>query len=86
VPEETAPVQTHPIRDLFRKCNLTCWAHHNQYTCGTFVSEARFIFGSCRNFFGESCPASPPAVYAPGGYPGGVFGPGYDSGDCPFCH
>lgn len=89
VPEPTAPKQTHPVRDCLRNLNFTCWAHHNQLTCGSLVSELRFAFGSCRAWYGEQCPASPPAVPAPAGYPASIFGPGYAPGSgatCPNCH
>ena len=41
---------THPLEPC------TCWTHYNSdYSCGTLRSEAAFIFGGCRSFFGEPC-------------------------------
>ncbi|HVS37042.1 MAG TPA: hypothetical protein VMS17_15890 [Gemmataceae bacterium] len=37
-----------------------CWASHNGYSCGSLQSEGTFIFGSCRQFFGDPCLKGPP--------------------------
>jgi hypothetical protein len=47
-----------------RRCG--CWASINGFSCGSWESEAAFMFGSCRNFFGEPCAKGPP----PPAYPG----------------
>jgi hypothetical protein len=39
---------------------LCCASSHNQPTCGNLHSELTFIFGSCRQFFGEPCLPPPP--------------------------
>jgi hypothetical protein len=39
-----------------------CWAHHNLMGCGSFASEMRYIFGSCRAFFGSCCFKEQPAL------------------------
>lgn len=36
-----------------------CYANHNDFGCGSFTSDAVFIFGSCRAFFGRSCNKRP---------------------------
>jgi len=45
-----------------------CWANFNGYSCGSWESEAAFIFGSSRNFFGEPCAKGPPPPAYPGEY------------------
>lgn len=42
-----------------------CWSHHNSAGCGSLLSETKFIFGSCRTFFGEPCQKGPPASPIP---------------------
>ena len=72
------PNQPHPVlHALHIPVPLGCWASHNGYSCGSARSEAVFIFGSCRQFFGEPClkgppppPWSPAANYPPGGVDG----------------
>jgi hypothetical protein len=63
-----------------------CWSHHNSYTCGSLKSELTFVFGSCREFFGEPCLPGPPQPPMPPGYgpppsylpqPGYAMPPGY---------
>jgi hypothetical protein len=40
-----------------------CWQHHScDFSCSTFHSEFTFVFGSCREFFGEPCLKEPPRV------------------------
>jgi hypothetical protein len=62
-----------PVADFFRKINIGCWSHHNCYTCGTLVSEGRFIFGSCKAFYGEACMRGPRDLPVPIGMYG--YGP-----------
>jgi hypothetical protein len=47
-----------PIRDWL--ASHGCWADINTLGCGSLRQELRFIFGSCREFFGESCQPNPP--------------------------
>jgi hypothetical protein len=60
-----AEAQQHPfgqgIKDYFQKHGWCCYSSHNSFTCGTLKSECIFIFGSCRDFFGEPCLKGPPA-------------------------
>jgi hypothetical protein len=51
----------HPLHDYFAGHEqVGCWAHHNMFGCSSFHSEATFIFGSCRAFFGQQCLKEPP--------------------------
>jgi len=88
-----------PIVDAVHDCmhakGVGCWSHHNSYTCGSWKSECTFVFGSCREFFGEPClpgPPAPPAVPGGGPFqgPGGGSSAGYGAaqqrrGGCPSC-
>ena len=57
IPEPPPP--RGPVHRLLNKCGLDCWAHHTQMGCGSFHSEMRFMFGSCRTFFSERCIPNP---------------------------
>jgi hypothetical protein len=68
---------------------LGCYAHHNDYSCGSLHSEWTFLFGSCRQFYGERCLKAPPLSPVPGydpatftftppGSPGPVYAPSLD--------
>lgn len=80
------PNKPHPIlKALHVPLPLTCWASHNGVGCGSFRSESVFLFGSCRQFFGQPClNGPPPAVGAqsriPPGTPGGGPGDGPAAG------
>jgi hypothetical protein len=81
-----------PIADSVHDCmhahGVGCWSHHNSYTCGSWKSECTFIFGSCREFFGEPClPGPPPPPYVAGGYaPPPGYGPAVPQrSGCPSC-
>ena len=87
------PGGPHSLRERIgahiRKClaanvPLFCWAHHNGLGCGNIDSECKFIFGSCRTFYGEPCFRGPPPPPVPPGYPYGVGAPGGPGGrgDC----
>lgn len=74
------PAKQHPLLDRLhahrwfdrsRTHPWSCWAHHNDPTCGSLKADCAFIFGSCRTFFGESCrqgPAPLPLPYGSNGY------------------
>lgn len=49
-----------PVQRSLNSHGLGCWSHHTQMGCGSFCSEFRFIFGSCRSFFGDRCIPNPP--------------------------
>ena len=61
-----------PVRDWIHDClhkqGFCCWSHHNAYTCGSVKSELVFIFGPCKEFFGEPCLPGPPQPPYPLGY------------------
>ena len=45
----------HPLK------GCECYTHNNSdYKCGSWRSEATFVFGGCRSFFGEPCFNGPP--------------------------
>src|SRR5437879_1093800 len=55
------PAKPHPVLHLLHvPLPLTCWASHNGYGCGSWRSQATFVFGSCRDFFGQPCLNGPP--------------------------
>jgi hypothetical protein len=67
-PEYVEPSQPErgPLRRLWHNCctgtkefmqrqGFCCWDTHNSVGCGSMHADLTFIFGSCRQFFGESC-------------------------------
>jgi hypothetical protein len=61
VGESPLPHHSHPVRDAMEShLPLGCWTHHNMFGCGSCRSDATFIFGSCRAFFGQQCLKEPP--------------------------
>jgi hypothetical protein len=60
------PNQPHPVlRLLHVPLPVACWASHNGFSCGSTRSEATFLWGSCRQFFGEPCLQGPPPAWSP---------------------
>jgi hypothetical protein len=57
-----------PWRCCLARHGMGCWAHHDEFGCDSFCSEARFIFGSCRAYFGFNCSPGPPYIPTPPGY------------------
>lgn len=57
---------------------LACYGNFNDYSCGSIHSELTFLFGSCRQFFGERCLKGPPPYPVPGFDPvaAGIESPG----------
>jgi hypothetical protein len=47
------------LRRLLNRHGLCCQGSHDSPTCGSLHSELTFIFGSCRQFFGEPCLVPP---------------------------
>src|SRR5262249_33579948 len=43
------------VHGCLNRFGLCCWPHHNAFLCSSGKSEKPFIFGSCRDFFGETC-------------------------------
>jgi hypothetical protein len=69
-PVDNSPSPT-PLRDYYRYGRpLGCWASFNGYSCTSLPATWTFMFGSCRDFFGEPClkgpPPSPLPPYAEG--------------------
>jgi hypothetical protein len=56
-----------PVRDWWTNGRpLCCWSTFNSYTCGSLSSHLHFIFGSCREFYGEPClKGAPPSPLPP---------------------
>lgn len=54
-----------PLRGLFNRAGVCCQNNYNG-ACSSLAAECRFVFGSCRAFFGEPCvPNSPRSWRAP---------------------
>jgi hypothetical protein len=73
-----------PIRDCLRHCGLFCWSHVDCLGCGSLHSEARFMFGSCHDFFDQPCSRGAPPIPYPW-YGGDGVGVGAGVGGCN-CH
>jgi hypothetical protein len=65
-PVDSSPVK-HPLWQWVSKGRpLGCWASFNGYGCSSLKSEAAFVFGSCRKFYGEPClKGAPPSPLPP---------------------
>ncbi len=70
LPPAAAPA---PRNGWLQRHGLGCWTTHNTLGCSSLKSECIFIFGSCRQFFGEPCMAPPPPD---------PFGPNYGRSGC----
>jgi hypothetical protein len=70
-----------PVADFLRKFHCCCWSHHNCYSCGNIWSEGRYIFGSCKAFYGEPCMRGPRDLPVPIGMYG--YGPVREGCGCP---
>ena len=55
-------------RGLFGRHGICCWTTHYTLGCSSLKSECKFIFGSCRTFYGEPCLGAPPRELRPPGY------------------
>lgn len=54
-PLRPAPA-THPLHRAMNNHGLNCGVNPFYPACGNLHYELRFILGSCRSYFGESCP------------------------------
>jgi hypothetical protein len=53
--------QVPPAKQEYHTPPVGCWQHHScDFNCSTAHSEFVFVFGSCREFFGEPCLKGPP--------------------------
>src|SRR5437016_1900584 len=57
---DSQSARVRPLQKLLNNHGVGCWAHHLELGCGSFHSEFRFVFGSCRTFYGERCIPNPP--------------------------
>lgn len=58
------------VGHFLKAAAVTCYGNFNDYSCGSIHSETVFVFGSCRDFFGERCLREKPQVPVPvPGYP-----------------
>jgi hypothetical protein len=49
----------HPVGHWWKN-PIGCWASLGSPGCGSLKSECIFLFGSCRQFFGQPCLKEPP--------------------------
>jgi hypothetical protein len=54
--------QHHPALRRWLLRPIGCWTTHQDYGCGNLKSECIFLFGSCRQFYGEPCLKEPPPL------------------------
>ena len=74
--DDGAPPSRHPVLSCLRPRNVVhavqkalppyCYGTINDYSCSSLDAECVFIFGSCRQFYGERCLKGPPASPVPG--------------------
>ncbi len=55
-----APGHFPRLRHHFMSKGVACWTSHNSPGCGSLKADCTFVFGSCRQFFGEPCFGGPP--------------------------
>jgi hypothetical protein len=67
------PPAPRPYQRLLNSHGMSCASNFDQAGCGNFWSEFRFVFGSCRTFFGQPCIPNPPHFGPGNGY--GFDGP-----------
>jgi hypothetical protein len=53
------------LKSLCNKIGHCCWATHNEVGCSNLKAECTFIFGSCRQFWGDPCLPNPPPLPLP---------------------
>ena len=46
---------TMPPPNVLNRTGLACYTNRNSPGCSSLRNDLRFIFGSCRDFFGEPC-------------------------------
>jgi hypothetical protein len=57
---EPAPATNRPLQRVLNSHGMACASDFNRLGCGNFCSEFKFVFGSCRTFFGQTCEPSQP--------------------------
>ena len=58
---KSPPPAEYALRRALNNHGLGCYANRDG-NCGSFYSEMRFIFGSCRSFFGDTCDPHQPCA------------------------
>ena len=53
-PPPPGPAQ-HRLQHVMNQHGMGCQSNYPWGACGSFHQDFRFIFGSCRTFFGERC-------------------------------
>src|SRR5262245_57250785 len=53
------PGSTSRLKAFFQRHNCCCASHHNDLGCTGGDADCKFIFGSCRTFWGEPCARGP---------------------------
>ncbi len=82
-PISAADVNKGPIKSSLNRHGSCCFATHNSPGCSSSYAQYIFIFGSCRQFFGEPCLAYPPKPPHPWSHRGAAGGAG--AGGCSSC-
>ena len=85
---EQKPEQAQPgfCMRCLNSIGLGCAANHDSPGCGSCYSHYIFVFGSCRQFFGEPCfPWGPDTLPGKFGTTGGAGGAGGAGGGCSKC-
>src|SRR5262249_46464469 len=59
IPEGTGHVHFRRVHGWLYAHKVGCWSPPGQPFCGSCRSEWLFLFGSCRQFFGEPCLPEP---------------------------
>lgn len=54
-PRTPPPPARHAVNYLFNMHGMGCQSNAPWGACGSYHYDMRFIFGSCRDFFGEPC-------------------------------
>jgi hypothetical protein len=62
--------QNPPAHPFVNRLGLFCWSSHNCTTCSSFASDWHFLWGGCKDFFGEPCINGPPPIPVPPGWGG----------------
>lgn len=68
VPLPPPPPRVPVKKGFLARHGLCCWTTHYTLGCSSLKSECKFIFGSCRTFYGEPCLGAPPPALRPPGY------------------
>jgi hypothetical protein len=55
-----APAKHSRLHDCLHRHGLHCTSDISGLGCGSWKADCKFVFGSCRDFFGEECIPQPP--------------------------